>query len=131
MNVKHGSGSSGYGPGVLVELTGDEVATAIGNHLAARGVHVVGPRTVRVNDELCEEGSVYVDPSGYVEADGQRYSGRGITTPTAETVQKLVEAHALAVAAYTKNVEAPTDEVIKAFADASAALVAALTGGGK
>ena len=32
MNVKHGSGSSGYGPGVLVELTGDEVATDLGDH---------------------------------------------------------------------------------------------------
>lgn len=81
MIVKHGEGRTEYGPGVNIELTGDEVATAIDQWLAAQGVHVSGPRTVTVNGELCESGHVhghvYVDPSGHVIADGQKIAGRG------------------------------------------------------
>lgn len=77
MIVKHGRGRTEYGPGVEIALTGDEVATAIDAYLVAHGVHVSGPRTIRVNSELCEDGEVYVDPSGFVIADGEKYSGRG------------------------------------------------------
>ena len=62
--------------GVDIELTGNEVATAIDAYLVARGVIVRGPRTIRVNGELCETGSVYVDPSGKVIDNGTEYSGR-------------------------------------------------------
>ena len=77
MIVKRGEGHTGYGPGVTVDLTGDEVATAIDAWLVAHGVHVSGPRTVTVNGELCESGRVYVDPAGFVIHDGTKISGRG------------------------------------------------------
>ena len=38
---------------------------------------VEGARTITVNGELCQVGSVYVDPSGYVVHNGTRFSGRG------------------------------------------------------
>lgn len=66
MNVRRGDGTTQYGPGVLIELSGDEVATAIDAYLAAHRVHISGPRTINVNGELIESGSVYVDPSGFV-----------------------------------------------------------------
>jgi hypothetical protein len=50
--------------GTKVFLTGYEVARAIDTYLKAMGVDISGPRTVRVNEELCQSGSVYVDPSG-------------------------------------------------------------------
>jgi hypothetical protein len=77
MEIKHGKTMTPDGPGVSIELTGDEVAIAIDAWLVAHGVHVRGPRTVTVNGELCESGHVYVDPSGFVVADGQKLSGRG------------------------------------------------------
>ncbi len=77
MEVKYGAGMTQFGSGVSIILTGDEVATAIDEYLVARGVHVIGPRTVIVNNALCRHGHVYVDPSGDVIADGIRYSGRG------------------------------------------------------
>jgi hypothetical protein len=77
MIIKHGSGTTEFGPGVDVRLTGDEVATAIDAFLVAHGIHVIGPRTVTVNGNLCEAGKVYVDPSGRVITDGREYSGRG------------------------------------------------------
>ena len=76
MIVKHGEGRTEYGPGVSIELTGDEIATAIDAWLVAHNVHVSGPRTVTVNGELCASGHVYVDPSGFVIADGKKISGR-------------------------------------------------------
>jgi hypothetical protein len=76
MIVKLGNGRTEYGPGVSVELTGDEVATAIDAWLVAHSVYVHGPRTVTVNGELCKSGHVYVDPSGFVIADGVKTSGR-------------------------------------------------------
>jgi hypothetical protein len=66
---------------VSIELTGDEVATAIDAYLVAHRIHVSGPRTVRVNGELCSYGRVYVDPSGFAIADGTRFSGRGPNSP--------------------------------------------------
>jgi len=77
--IEIGQGRTEFGPGVEVSLTGDEVAIAIDAFLVAHGVHVSGPRTIRVNGGLCEEGSIYVDPSGFVIADGKKYSGRGST----------------------------------------------------
>jgi hypothetical protein len=77
MEVVYGEGKTEFGPGVSIELTGDEVATAIDAWLVAHGVHVNGPRTVTVNGALCSDGRVYVDPSGFVVAEGKRFSGRG------------------------------------------------------
>lgn len=78
MKVKYGEGRTKYGPGVHIELTGDEVATAIDAWLTAHNVYVSGPRTISVNGALCEAGRVYVDPSGFViTAEGWKFSGRG------------------------------------------------------
>lgn len=77
MKVTYGEGKTQYGPGVSIELTGNEVATAIDAYLVAHGIHVSGPRTITVNGELCSEGHVYVDPSGFVVTEGKRLSGRG------------------------------------------------------
>ena len=75
MQISIGNGQTKYGPGVDIKLTGDEVATAIDTWLVAQGVHVRGPRTVRVNNGLCNDGNVYVDPSGFVVANGKMYLG--------------------------------------------------------
>lgn len=77
MKIAFGGVETGYGPGVVVALDGDEVATAIMAYLTAHGVHVNGPRTIRVNDALCEIGTIYVDPSGSVNTKAARWSGRG------------------------------------------------------
>ena len=77
MQVTFGDGPTEYGPGVSIDLSGDEVATAIDAWLVAHGVHVTGPRTVTVNGELCDAGRVYVDPSGAAIYQGKRYTGRG------------------------------------------------------
>jgi hypothetical protein len=77
MIMKYGEGRTKYGPGVSIELTGDEVATAIDAWLVAHNVHVSGARTVTVNGELCKAGLVYVDPSGFVITDDKKLSGKG------------------------------------------------------
>jgi len=77
MRVRFGRGKTEYGSGVSITLTGDEVARAIITYLVARDVTVFGPRTVRVNGELCKKGHVYVDPSGSVIAHGRHFSGDG------------------------------------------------------
>ena len=77
MEVKFGKGKTEYGPGVEINLTGSEVAQAIDAYLVAHGIHVNGPRTITVNNELCKAGEVYVDPSGSVISDGKRFTGRG------------------------------------------------------
>lgn len=89
MIVKHGDGRTKYGPGVEIRLTGDEVATAIAAYLTAHDIYVSGPRTTRVNGELCKEGRVYVDPSGFVVADGERYDGGQATTAQKEREQAM------------------------------------------
>ena len=77
MNITHGKGTTEYGPGVEITLTGDEVVTAIMAYLVAHNVVVRGPRTVSVNGQLCEHGRVYVDPSGFVVVNSdERFSGR-------------------------------------------------------
>lgn len=77
MDIKYGNGSSQYGPGVSVEMTGDELAMAVDAWLESQGLLIAGPRTVRVNGARCESAHVYVDPSGAVLARGRHYSGRG------------------------------------------------------
>lgn len=78
MKIKHGNGSTEYGPGVNIHLSGDEVACAIDAWLVGQGVNISGPRTVTVNEELCEKGRVYVDPIGFViDPDDYKISGRG------------------------------------------------------
>lgn len=74
MIIKRGRGTTIYGTGVEVHLTGSEVATAIDAYLVAHGIYVDGPRTVRVNGELCKFGEVYVDPEGSIIYDGVKYN---------------------------------------------------------
>lgn len=87
MQIKLGDGKSVYGPGVSIELTGAEVATAVDAWLVANGVYVHGPRTIRVNGGLCEHGSVYVDPSGHVSYPHGYLSGRGAPKPSEAVVE--------------------------------------------
>lgn len=77
MKVDIGNGTTEFGPGVSIELSGVEVATAILAYLVAQGVHINGPRTLRVNGELIESGGVSVDPTGSVQRFNACYSGRG------------------------------------------------------
>ena len=77
MKIRHGGGKTEFGPGINIELSGSEVATAIDAYLVAHNVYVSGPRTISVNGELCNEGQVYVDPSGFVITNGKKVSGRG------------------------------------------------------
>ena len=77
MNVRFGDGRTEYGPGVSIELTGEEVARAIEAWLVGQNVHVRGARTITVNGDLCEAGRVYVDPGAFVMADGKRWNGKG------------------------------------------------------
>ncbi len=77
MRVKHGRGCTIYGPGVAIELSGDEVAVAIDAYLVAHNIYVNGARTVTVNGGLCDSGRVYVDPSGFVITNGKKLSGDG------------------------------------------------------
>ncbi len=77
MKVAYGDGTTVFGPGVQIRLTGNEVAAAIDAYLVAHGVHVSGPRTIAVNGELCGDGLVYVDPSGVVISGGVKFRGDG------------------------------------------------------
>jgi hypothetical protein len=77
MEVTFGKGKTEYGPGVQINLTGDEVATAIYAYLMAHNVVIVGAATIRVNGELCEKGGIYIDPFGRVIANGDGWNGRG------------------------------------------------------
>ena len=77
MKVEYGNGKTKFGPGVNIELEGVDVAVAIDAYLVSQGVHVSGPRTIQINGELCSEGRVYVDPSGFVIFKGRKYDGRG------------------------------------------------------
>ena len=77
MNVSFGKGDPEYGTGVQIDLTGNEVATAIYAYLVAHNVYIDGPATIRVNGELIKKGEIYVDPSGRVIEKGEGWSGRG------------------------------------------------------
>lgn len=59
--------------GVEIILTEVDVTTAIDAYLVAHNITVRGPRTIRVNGEFVKHGRVYVDPSGTVTVDGERY----------------------------------------------------------
>jgi hypothetical protein len=86
MEIKYGDGRTKYGPGVAIELTGDEVAIAVDAWLVAHGVHVDGPRTITVNGDLCDRGQIYVDPSGFViTPEGKKLRGRGPLTRGTQT----------------------------------------------
>ena len=77
VKVSFGNGTTDYGPGVNIDLTGDQVATAIDAYLVSHGIHISGPRTTSVNGDQCETGRVYVDPSGFAIVDGIKWEGRG------------------------------------------------------
>ena len=77
MNVRYGEGKTKYGPGVSIDLDGDEIAVAISAWLVAHGISINGPRTITVNGDLCKDGKVYVDPSGFVISGGERFFGCG------------------------------------------------------
>ena len=79
MEINYGNGKTEYGPGVQIDLGGNEIAIAIDAWLVSQGVAVSGPRTIRVNGELIKDGGMYVDPSGFVINDGEKLSGRGPT----------------------------------------------------
>ena len=78
MQIKKGKGTTEYGPGIEIRLNGDEVASAIDLYLYSKGVFVNGARTITIDGELCYEHDtkVYVDPSGFVIANGKKYDGR-------------------------------------------------------
>lgn len=92
MEIMHGEVTTKYGPGVSITLSGNEIATAISAYLVAHDVHVVGPRTIRVNGELCGSGSIYVDPSGRVVAKGKAISGRGKVKAAPEKLDQYKDA---------------------------------------
>lgn len=77
MKIYFGKGTTKYGPGVQIDLTGEEVARAIYTYFAAQDVNIIGTATIRVNGEQLSHGEVYVDPSSSVVAHGVGYSGRG------------------------------------------------------
>lgn len=77
MRIEYGKGETKYGPGVRIELSGDELAAAVGLYLHAKEVVVRGPRTISYDDRLLEDRCVvYVDPSGFViTPDGKKLGG--------------------------------------------------------
>lgn len=77
MKVSYGKDKTVYGPGVLIELSGEEVVVAISAYLVAHQIYVNGPRTIQVNGELCNSGRIYVDPSGNVTHEGKFFPGSG------------------------------------------------------
>ena len=91
MIIKHGNGTSDEGPGVVIELTGDEVARAITAYLVSHGIWWNGSRTITVNNGLCRSGRMYVDPSGFVIADGEKVSGKGPEHGTIAIPEKDIE----------------------------------------
>jgi len=72
MKIKHGKGTTEYGPGVDIKLTGEELAIAVELYLFAHDVHIRGARTITVNGELCKKARIYVDPSGYAMHKGKQ-----------------------------------------------------------
>jgi len=76
MKLKKGSGKTIYGPGVLIKMTGDEVAVAIDAYLVAHNIIVSGPRTITMGKKLLKDTEIYIDPSGSVIEKGIRHLGR-------------------------------------------------------
>ena len=77
MKVKYGKGTTKYGPGVEITLSGSEVALAVYTYLTAHDVHIDGAATMRMKGDLFKKTQVYVDPSGRVVAKGKEFLGRG------------------------------------------------------
>lgn len=76
MKIKKGKGTTEYGKGVDITLSGEEVARAIMTYLTAKGVYISGARTITVNGELCESGRIYIDPSGFcIDKKGKKWDG--------------------------------------------------------
>lgn len=71
-----GDGLSEEGPGIKITLDGNQVATAIDLYLKSQGVGIIGPRTTRIDGELCQPATIYVDPSGYVKYKSMFFSGK-------------------------------------------------------
>jgi len=77
MHIQHGDGSTKYGPGVSITLSGHEVARAIDAFLVANNINVQGPRTIRINGDFCRPANVYVDTDGFVETSEETFHGNG------------------------------------------------------
>lgn len=77
MKIKYGKGTTKYGPGIDIKLTGSEIAMAIYTYLTAHDVHISGAATIRVNGKMIKKGSIYVDPSGSVVAKCKKWDGKG------------------------------------------------------
>lgn len=76
MKIKKGKGTTEYGKGVDIILSGEEVAIAIMTYLTAKGVYISGPKTITVNGELCKNGRVYIDPDGFcIDKKGKKWDG--------------------------------------------------------
>lgn len=76
MKIKKGKGTTKYGKGVDITLSGEEVSRAIMTYLTAKGVYISGARTITVNGELCEIGRIYIDPSGFcIDKKGKKWDG--------------------------------------------------------
>ncbi len=73
MKIERGNGKTEYGYGINIKLTKDEVCRAIDSWLVGQGVYIVGSRTTRIDNNLCD---IYVDPSAYVNTDNGTISGR-------------------------------------------------------
>lgn len=87
MEIKRGGGAHG-GPGILIELSGNELSAAVDRYIAQHGVQVRGARTVRVNGLNCACATVFVDPSGSVVSGNCDFTGQGdyqIKVKTAES----------------------------------------------
>lgn len=78
MTIKYGKGKTQYGPGISIKLKSYEVAIAIDAYLVSHRIYVSGPRTITIDNKLCGNGEIYVDPSGFViNSKGNKLSGRG------------------------------------------------------
>ncbi len=79
MKIKHGKGTTKYGPGVEITLDANELALAIYAYLTARDTHIHGARTILIDGSLIgdREIKVYVDPSGKVVKKGKIWYGEG------------------------------------------------------
>lgn len=77
MIIRYGKGTTEFGPGIDIELTGNEVALAIEAWLVGQDVHIRGSRTIHVNEDLIENARIYLDPSATLMARGKGFSGRG------------------------------------------------------
>lgn len=108
MKIKYGEGKTKYDRGVKIDLTGVEVATAI-------EVIINGPRTVKVNKMLCNSGSVYVDPSGFVIHKNEKFEGNKVYPK--EHMKYISDAkrkaNELANSFITKSVFSMSDEELK------------------